>query len=87
MISDATSIYSPPSSPTTTSAPLFATPAPASSTAANGTNPNNLNLNIGPMSLNIAGAGGAGDFLEAGVETARDGLRNLFGRVRNGVEL
>lgn len=40
-----------------------------------------LNLNIGPVSLNVGG--GAGGTLEAGVDAARDGLRDFFGRVRN----
>jgi len=43
-----------------------------------------LNLNIGPVSLNVGG--GAGGALEAGVDAARDGLRDLLGRVRKGVD-
>lgn len=41
-------------------------------------------LNLGPLSINLAGeAGGA---LEAGVESAKDGLRDLFGRARKGIQ-
>lgn len=43
-----------------------------------------LNLNLGPVSLNVGG--GAGGALEAGVDAARDGLRTLFGKVREGVD-
>lgn len=58
------------------------------STNASATEQQGLNLNIGPVSLNVAG--GAGGVLEAGVESARDGLMDLFGRVKrevNGVRL
>lgn len=43
-----------------------------------------INLNLGPVSLNVGG--GAGGALEAGVDAARDGLRELFGKVRQGVD-
>lgn len=43
-----------------------------------------LNLNLGPVSLNVGG--GAGSTLEAGVDAARDGLMGLFSKVRNGVD-
>lgn len=43
-----------------------------------------LNLNLGPVSLNVGG--GAGGALEAGVDAARDGLMGLFSKVRNQVD-
>jgi vacuolar protein sorting-associated protein 45 len=46
--------------------------------------PQAINLNLGPVSLNVdSGVAGA---LEAGVDAARDGLRDLFGKVRKGVD-
>lgn len=51
---------------------------------ANGTRADGVHVNIGPVSLNVGG--GAGNALEAGVDAARDGLRDLFGRVRKGVD-
>ncbi|KAK4056428.1 vacuolar protein sorting-associated protein 45 [Microbotryomycetes sp. JL221] len=43
-----------------------------------------LNLNLGPVSLNVGGqAGGA---LEEGVDAVKDGLRDLFSRARRGVD-
>ncbi|GAA6019234.1 hypothetical protein JCM8202_000943 [Rhodotorula sphaerocarpa] len=44
----------------------------------------NFNLNLGPVSLNVGGQ--AGNAIEAGVDAARDGLRDVFGRLRSRVE-
>ncbi|GAA6034770.1 hypothetical protein JCM8097_001161 [Rhodosporidiobolus ruineniae] len=41
-------------------------------------------LNLGPVSLNVGGQ--AGNALEAGVDAARDGLRDVFGRLRERVQ-
>ncbi|BGP43629.1 vacuolar protein sorting-associated protein 45 [Rhodotorula kratochvilovae] len=41
-------------------------------------------LNLGPVSLNVGGQ--AGNALELGVDAARDGLRDVWGRVRERVE-
>ncbi|ORY76290.1 Sec1-like protein [Leucosporidium creatinivorum] len=43
-----------------------------------------LNLNIGPVSLQVGG--GAGGALEEGVDAVKDGLRDLWGRARRGVD-
>lgn len=40
-----------------------------------------LSLNLGPVSLNVGGT--SGGVLEGGIESARDGLMDLFGRVKN----
>ncbi|GAA5869434.1 hypothetical protein JCM3774_001451 [Rhodotorula dairenensis] len=44
----------------------------------------NFNLNLGPVSLNVGGQ--AGNAIEAGVDAARDGLRDVFGKLRSRVE-
>ncbi|GAA5982763.1 hypothetical protein JCM11641_007780 [Rhodosporidiobolus odoratus] len=46
--------------------------------------PQNFNLNLGPISLNVGGQ--AGNTLEAGVDAARDGLRDVFGKIRSKVD-
>lgn len=43
-----------------------------------------INLNVGPVSLTVGG--GAGGVIEAGVDVAREGLRDLLGKVRRGVD-
>ncbi|GAA5985420.1 hypothetical protein JCM10908_006968 [Rhodotorula pacifica] len=62
----------------------FSTPTsptrPTASTAAS----QNFNLNLGPVSLNVGGQ--AGNAIEAGVDAARDGLRDVFGKLRSRVE-
>ncbi|BGP20303.1 hypothetical protein JCM10213_002068 [Rhodosporidiobolus nylandii] len=45
--------------------------------------PPNFNLNLGPISLNVGGQ--AGNTIEAGVDAARDGLRDVFGRIKSRV--
>lgn len=44
----------------------------------------NFALNLGPVSLNVGGQ--AGNAIELGVDAARDGLRDVWGRVRERVE-
>ncbi|KAG0666933.1 vacuolar protein sorting-associated protein 45 [Rhodotorula mucilaginosa] len=44
----------------------------------------NFNLHLGPVSLNVGGQ--AGNAIEAGVDAARDGLRDVFGKLRSRVE-
>ncbi|GAA6013487.1 hypothetical protein JCM10207_008867 [Rhodosporidiobolus poonsookiae] len=44
----------------------------------------NFALNLGPVQLNVGGQ--AGNALEAGVDAARDGLRDVFARVKNRVD-
>ncbi|KAI5479482.1 vacuolar protein sorting-associated protein 45 [Pseudohyphozyma bogoriensis] len=74
--------------PASSSATLALRPAATAAAAGVPLNPNSNNqgvsLNVGPISLNVGG--GAGGALEAGVDAAKDGLRDLFGRVRKGVD-
>lgn len=78
------------SSSTAPSASFATTTGPTSPTRANAfTNPaaavaQNFNLNLGPVSLNVGGQ--AGNAIEAGVDAARDGLRDVFGKLRSRVE-
>ena len=75
-----------------TSVPLntsFSTSAqPTSPTQSNSTtaaaSSQNFNLHLGPVSLNVGGQ--AGNAIEAGVDAARDGLRDVFGKLRSRVE-
>ncbi|KAM0789734.1 hypothetical protein ACM66B_006589 [Microbotryomycetes sp. NB124-2] len=75
---------------TTSSAPLATTGTtgsislPDSSSASTNGRGTGLNVNLGPVSFNVGGQ--AGDVLEEGVETVKDGLRDLFSRARRGVD-
>ena len=68
-------------SSTTTSTPSYSSSSqPLSPPRDNG----NYALNIGPVSLNVDGR--VGNTLEAAGEAARDGLKDLFGKVRSRVD-
>ncbi|GAA6006708.1 Vps45p [Rhodotorula paludigena] len=70
----------------------FSASAPASSPASSSTSAaqppasssQNFALNLGPVSLNVGGQ--VGNSLEAGVDAARDGLRDVFGKLRSRVD-
>ncbi|KAJ8291676.1 Vacuolar protein sorting-associated protein 45 [Rhodotorula toruloides] len=74
--------------------PVAITPAPSSSAAAppsalsppreSSQPPQNFNLSLGPIQLNVGGQ--AGNTIEAGVDAARDGLRDVFGKIRSKVD-
>ncbi|KAK4700286.1 vacuolar protein sorting-associated protein 45, partial [Phenoliferia sp. Uapishka_3] len=72
--------------PTASSATLAMRPsiAPSATPGTIAPRQEGLNLNLGPVSLNVGG--GAGGALEAGVDAARDGLMGLFSKVRNQVD-
>ncbi|KAK4051607.1 vacuolar protein sorting-associated protein 45 [Microbotryomycetes sp. JL201] len=69
-----------PASAATTTASA-SVPASLQEASARGTG---LNVNLGPVSFNVGGQ--AGDVLEEGVETVKDGLKDLFSRARRGVD-
>lgn len=72
--------------PAAASMPAGTAPAASASSdlSASQVRSNGVQLNLGPVSLNVGGnAGGA---LEEGVETVKDGLRDLFSRARRGVD-
>lgn len=58
--------------------------SPTQSNATSETTSQNFNLHLGPVSLNVGGQ--AGNAIEAGVDAARDGLRDVFGKLRSRVE-
>ncbi|CEQ43044.1 SPOSA6832_04937, partial [Sporobolomyces salmonicolor] len=72
-----------PSSSSTTPTPPSSGP-PAPSAAVSPPPQQNFALNLGPISLNVGGQ--AGNTLEAGVDAARDGLRDVLAKVRNRVD-
>ncbi|GAA5834502.1 hypothetical protein JCM11251_007023 [Rhodosporidiobolus azoricus] len=97
MVRDASFSFSPsalssslPASSSVSSSTQNAASAPSSSQTPQGapTAPsNNFNLSLGPISLNIAPPEGrVGNTIEAGVDAARDGLRDVFGRLRERVQ-
>jgi len=67
----------------TSNLPLSTTTNPSSSSSSQ-INQGNYALNLGPVSLNVDQR--VGNTLEAAGEAARDGLKDLFGRVRNRVD-
>ncbi|KAM0750187.1 Sec1-like protein [Meredithblackwellia eburnea MCA 4105] len=71
--------------PTAASATLAMRPSqPAATGTPAGPRQEGLNLNIGPVSLNVGGnAGGA---IEAGVDSVKDVAQGLFSRLRQGVD-
>ncbi|GAA5872587.1 hypothetical protein JCM1840_004846 [Sporobolomyces johnsonii] len=66
--------------PSSSSGPQAPAPAPAVSPPPQ----QNFALNLGPISLNVGGQ--AGNTLEAGVDAARDGIRDVLAKVRNRVD-
>ncbi|GAA5939825.1 Vps45p [Sporobolomyces koalae] len=79
--------------PIGTSPPTLSRPSPPSTTstrtpvplpAASSTASNNYALNLGPVSLNVDQR--VGNTLEAATDAARDGLKDLFGKVRSKVD-
>ncbi|BGP03634.1 vacuolar protein sorting-associated protein 45 [Rhodotorula toruloides] len=74
--------------------PVIAASAPSSTAAApssalsppreSSQPPQNFNLSLGPIQLNVGGQ--AGNTIEAGVDAARDGLRDVFGKIRSKVD-
>lgn len=66
------------------SAPVSSAPSSSTSAASQPASSQNFALNLGPVSLNVGGQ--VGNSLEAGVDAARDGLRDVFGKLRSRVD-
>lgn len=60
------------------------TPAPSTAQSPPSNANSNYALNIGPVSLNVDHR--VGNTLEAATDAARDGLKDLFGKVRSRVD-
>ncbi|GAA5874753.1 hypothetical protein JCM8547_005202 [Rhodosporidiobolus lusitaniae] len=69
-----------PSSSTSSPLPPSSTTSPPQPQQTN----SNFNLNLGPISLNLDQR--TGNTIEAGVDAARDGLKDVFGRIKSRVD-